>query len=46
MVIKMKRIVIDVEEDMHAMIKIKAAQEAKSIKEILLKLVQRWLKRE
>lgn len=41
----MKRIVLDVDDEIHTMIKIKAAQEEKSIKEILMDLVQRWLKR-
>ena len=42
----MKRIVLNVDDEIHTMIKIKAAQEKKPISEILMKLVQRWLKRE
>lgn len=41
----MKRIVLDVDDEMHKIIKIKAAQESKTITEILMTLVQRWLKR-
>ena len=41
----MKRIVLDVDEDLHAQIKIKAAQEERTLKDILTELVQRWLKR-
>lgn len=41
----MKRIVWDVDEDIHALIKVKAAQEKRSIKEILEELVSKWLKK-
>ena len=41
----MKRIVLDVEDEVHTMIKTKASQEARSIRDILLELVERWLKK-
>jgi hypothetical protein len=42
---KYKRILIDVDEDLHAMVKIKASKERKTIKEILTALIKNWLKR-
>ena len=42
----MKRIVLDVEDDLHTQIKIKAAKEARPLSEILMELVKKWLKRE
>lgn len=42
----MKRLVLELDEEVHSMIKIKAAQEEKSMREILTDLVMRWLKRE
>lgn len=41
----MKRIVLDVEDDFHAEIKVRAAQEERTLKEILTELIKRWLKR-
>lgn len=41
----MKRIVLDVDDEIHSMIKIKAAQQKRSIKEILTELVKKWLKK-
>lgn len=40
----MKRIVLELDDDIHAMIKIKAAQQKKSLREILTVLVSKWLK--
>lgn len=41
----MKRLVLELDEEVHSMIKIKAAQEEKTMREILTDLVMRWLKR-
>lgn len=41
----MKRIVLELEDELHTQIKIKAAQESRSLREILTELVERWLKK-
>lgn len=40
------RIVLDVEDDLHTLIKIKSAKEKRPISKILTELVIRWLKKE
>jgi hypothetical protein len=42
---KGSRLVLELEDDLHALIKIKAAQEKKSMRKILTDLVKKWLKR-
>jgi len=42
----MKRIVLELDDDIHAMIKIKAAQKKQSLRQILTELVTKWLKKD
>ena len=42
----MKRLVLELDDEIHGLIKIKAAKEKRSMREILTELVQRWLKKE
>ena len=42
---KGSRIIFEMDDNLHSMIKIKAAKEKKSMREILTELVTKWLKR-
>jgi len=41
-----KKIIIEVDEEIHTILKVKAAQKARTITDILTELVRGWLKRD
>ena len=42
----MKRLTVDVSDDFHRRVKVKATQEGKTISDVLRELLQRWLEEE
>ena len=42
---KTKRLVIEVDEEIHALIKVKASEKKKSIRLLLMPVIMNWLKR-
>ena len=42
----MKRIVLELDDEIHSLIKIKAAKKKESLRKILTELVMKWLRKE